>query len=36
MLGDVMGKEDGKMLGGDHAALAMAMSLYVNLGAAMP
>jgi hypothetical protein len=36
MLGEVMGKEGGKMFRDDQAGLATAMSLYVELGAAAP
>ncbi len=36
MLGDVMGKDGGKMFGDNQADLATAMSLYIKLGAAMP
>ena len=36
MLGEVMGKEGGKMFGDNQADFAAAMSLYVKLGAAMP
>lgn len=36
ILGDVMGKDGGKMFGDNQADFATAMSLYVKLGAAKP
>lgn len=36
MLGDVMGKDGGKMFRDDQADFAIAASIYVNIGAAMP
>lgn len=36
MLGEVMGRDGGRMFGDDPAGLATATSLYADLGAAMP